>query len=304
MDCAGQLAAGEAAFKDNEFARAEAIYSSALERCEKALPAADRVRALANLAYSLAGLGKRGEEVNALRRAIALLPEPPSANPSDRIILWQTLGIALYYQGLYAKAEEVFEKALQLLSRSEAGDPLARIDLLINLGVVYTAQGHYREAGDILQQARDAIEQTPGADPMRRVSVLANIAALYHHQGRSDALGLFQQALSEMGNVSDPLGALTLSLLNNIGIEYITRHDYAAAGAILARAVALVEHGSPYGARGIARVLANYRICLQKTGSRQQRREFDRKARGILSALPHSPTDGLVVDVTGLRRQY
>ena len=134
--------------------------------------------------------------------------------------------------------------------------------------------------------------------------MLANIATLYHHQGRSDALGLFQQALSEMVNVSDPLGTLTLSLLNNIGIEYMTRHDYAAAGAILARAVALVEHGSPYGAEGVARVLTNYRICLKKTGSRKQLREFDIEARGILSALPHSPADGLVVDVTGLRRQY
>ena len=134
--------------------------------------------------------------------------------------------------------------------------------------------------------------------------MLANIATLYHHQGRSDALGLFQQALSEMVNVSDPLGALTLSLLNNIGIEYMTRHDYAAAGAMLSRGVGLLEHGSPYGAEGVAKVLSNYRICLQKTGSRQQLREFDRKARGIHSALPHSPTDGLVVDVTGLRRQY
>src|SRR5215469_5286527 len=69
MDCAGQLAAGEAAFKGNEFARAEAIYSSALERCDKVLPAADRVLALANLAFSQMGLGKRGEEADVLRRA-------------------------------------------------------------------------------------------------------------------------------------------------------------------------------------------------------------------------------------------
>jgi tetratricopeptide (TPR) repeat protein len=303
VECAGQLADGNAAFEGHDFAHAEAIYSSAMERCEKVLPAADRVLALANLAFSLAGLGKRGEEADALRRAIALLPELPADNQPDRIILWQALGSALYYQGLYAKAEEAYEKALQLLSRSEAADPLARTDLLMNLGVVYTAQGHYREAGDILQQARDLIERTPSTDPMRRIGVLANIATLYHHQGRSDALGLFQQALSEIVNVSDPLGTLTLSLLNNIGIEYMTRHEYAAAGAILARAVALVEHGSPYGAAGVAKVLSNYRVCLQKIGSRQQLREFDRMAHTILSKLPHSRADGLVVDVTGLRRE-
>jgi tetratricopeptide (TPR) repeat protein len=303
VDCAGQLAGGKAAFESHEFARAEAIYSSAMERCEKALPRGDRVAGLANLAFARMGLGKQREAADVLRRALVLSAEPPLANTFDSIKLWQALGSSLYYQGIYSKAVEAFEKALQLLTRSEAANPVVRTALLANLGVVYTTQGRYREAGDILQQALDATERTRVDDPLGRIALLENIAALYHRQGRSDALALYQQALTEIGNVSDPDGALTIGLLNNMGNEYMVRHDYAAASAILARAVALVEQGSPFGAGGVATILDNYRICLKKAGSRQQLRAFDRKARAILSALPHSPADGLVVDVTGLRRE-
>src|SRR5215469_4303342 len=120
MDCGGQLAAGKAAFKGNEFARAEAIYSSALERCGKTLPSGDRVDSLANLAFARMGLGKQREAADVLRGALALLPELPRANPLDSIKLWQALGSSLYYQGLYSKAREAFQKALQLLTQSEA----------------------------------------------------------------------------------------------------------------------------------------------------------------------------------------
>ncbi len=304
-DCIKRFQAGRTAADTGRFGDAEKLYSQVIPACEKSgLPDQEVAAALANFALAKMFLGNQADAADLFRRAIVLMERQPDAHTKELITLWHALGSSLYYQHLYALADHSYNRALGLTRLAPQKDPLMLADLLLSLGAVYSAQRRYSDTETVLEQARDILESNGGADPVRRTGLLVNLGALYHEEHRSDdALAAFTQALQmlETGDAGDAL--MTVHVLNNLAIEYMDRNNYKAAGGFLSRAVDLVESGTPLSKFDVGKVLDNYRLCLRRTGSPKQDRDFERRKRTIMSAIPPQAAGGaLTIDVHQLGR--
>jgi hypothetical protein len=136
------------------------------------------------------------------------------------------------------------------------------------------------------------------------VNLLNNSGALYHAQElHPRAERMFQEAVNLLPSLQDPDGVLTVTLLNNLALEFMGRRDYSGGAGMLAQAVSRIEHGTALSRSDVAQILQHYRTCLEKASDRKSVRRFDARARLILAALPSQPQDNVFVDVSRLGRR-
>ncbi len=300
--CGELLRDGKAALNAGKYAEAESHYSRAVVECDNPAQVDARlVTAFADLGFARMALGQHDNAALALRRAVTLLEALPGASPFESAKLWQALGTTYYQQHLYSQAESAYRRALDLSAAAGTLDPQAACELSSNLAAVYIVQHRNDKADAALEVARRALAQSSATESNWRIHLLVAVAVMHHVRGRSaEAEAVLREAVAGLDRIPNPDGTLVVAALNNLAVEYMSRGDYAAARGVLSRAVGRAEQGLPFSQPETRKIFANYRICLQHTRGRKEIREFDSRARLILSAIPRAPADGMLIDFAQL----
>jgi tetratricopeptide (TPR) repeat protein len=250
--------AGEKAAARRDYARAEQLFTAALEDASRRGPV-DR-----DVAISLFEMGVVASEQREWRKS-----EP-----------------------LYRRALPLFER---LLARETAGGRHVRdriavgsyADTLEWLGSDCGRQGRYSEAESYFRQAL-AIQETylgttdtPAAHCMRSLAVF-----LCDEERDTEAEPLWQRALAIFEAREGPHSIDVCTCLNALGTIHLYRDEYAAAEQYIRRALAAAESQKNAGR-------LDKGLCLQTLGELYRRRNmaakaepFHRRALAVLESLP------------------
>jgi CHAT domain-containing protein/Tfp pilus assembly protein PilF len=170
------------------------------------------------------------------------------------------LGIVAYYQGDYARAEQLVQNALKIREATRAPDDPSIADSLSDLAVVFQMRGDYVRPEPLYQRALTIYETVSarGAGPAAEIAtsmadVLGNLGALYQRRGdfvRAESHYLRALALQESARGSDD--PTVASMAANVGGMYYASAQYDKAVTLLTRAMAIQEKTLPANHPSIA----------------------------------------------------
>jgi tetratricopeptide (TPR) repeat protein len=185
-------------YRSGDYARADAIWTEALEGAYQLQPAP--VELITNLAQALAGmLNLQGEHARAMaiaERGLDFAEAHVAPESPLRVNLIRARADALTATGAPDRAERLLREAIALQERS-TGTRGVRTALLHNaLGIALNDLGRYREAIEAFEHSH-ALERAAGGAPQEHAIALGNLASVYESAGDYPrALALFEQSLA------------------------------------------------------------------------------------------------------------
>ncbi len=194
----GLLTLAELKRARGEYRRAEEFNREVADRLERhSLEHTEAyVRALDNLAASLAAQG-RYEEVEAVaRRALAVGTQHLGAGHSLVAIARAHLAEAAMMRGRAQESEVLFHQAIQELEATQPAAPWALASSLNNLAQLYRNTGRFEAAEPLYRRALELWGRILGPDHPDVAKGLRNLGQLFAQQGKlRGAERLFRQAL-------------------------------------------------------------------------------------------------------------
>jgi tetratricopeptide (TPR) repeat protein len=182
------------------------------------------LRSLVPHADALAGRYPRGDE-----------PEPLS-------VMQNQIGMFLYSQGDYTRAQLLHESARRIAEAALGTDHPTTASMLGNLAATYTALGRPTEALPLDERALRIAQAALGANHPTTASMLANLAATYTALGRpTEALPLDERALRIAQAALGMNHPTTATRLGNLAVTYGALKRPKAALPLLERALAMAE---------------------------------------------------------------
>ena len=149
------------------FARALELVQRYLDRFGERLPALDRGRLFAELAYCEMRLGRFTAAEERCQIALKLLD--PRRNPKDVAQVYNVLGTVRWKTSRYEEAEQYFSTCLAL--REKTGDKLAVARIYNNLGLLYRTMRRYPEALEHHEKSMQIRQELGDAEGVARCVV-------------------------------------------------------------------------------------------------------------------------------------
>jgi serine/threonine protein kinase/tetratricopeptide (TPR) repeat protein len=155
---------------------------------------------------------------------------------AGKVKLFQTLGIAYFYQGEFAKSIENTKSALQFVP--DADKPEVKIELLIYLAYAHSKSGAFAIAMELCQQAFDLLPEV--AEDSLKAKALHLRGNIYKRQGNLDnAIRDLEAALALYEKLKNALGVGNTT--GDLGIVYYFQGEYEKAIENYRRAIAACE---------------------------------------------------------------
>jgi tetratricopeptide (TPR) repeat protein len=271
-------------FQARDYVAAEKLYLEALQET------ADSGQTSIRTAVIMNNLGSVCHQLNKLlaaerwyRRAAEMYEEV--ADPGHPLRVRCTSNLAEFYleTGQTARAATLKPLLLKHLEASSLSSPGIG-NLLTTLAGIAAMESRFGEAEGFYSRAlasRDALEP----DGALMMQIMNNLGALKEKAGRrADALALFEKASGTCAAKCAPGSPFAAAVLFNIATARLWLNGPQDADPAFATALAYAEVALGGEDVLVGKILANYSAVLRKLKKKALAKEYERRARAILSS--------------------
>lgn len=186
-------------------------------------------------AGSFAAANQRRQE------ALAIL-EKALAAQSESLAVLNRLGLLLFQQGDYFRAEPILRRADEIAAKQLGPQHAERLACLSNLASLYQTRGEYARAEPLLRELVEGAKKAYGEQDPAYAGALNNLAGLYQAIGDdARAEPLWREALEIRRASIGPEHPDFATSLNNLAGLYYERGDYERARPLFEEALAIRE---------------------------------------------------------------
>lgn len=268
------------------FVEAESMFDQSLEALGTA-HSSELPRVLVSAA--LLGLDPRATQKDAATaearcaRALELTEQGSALEAAAR----STLGAILETQARFKEAQPLLETALAIREASFGPDSPLVAETLNKLGLVHRQMGRLAQAEEIYRRALAILRAHPATVELG--AALNNLGNILAAEGRADeAEGVLRESLAVWEKVLGPDHPNVAAALSNLSTIARTKHKYADAERLLARAIE-IDRKLPAGSVRIGLDLNNAGALL---AARKHYTEAEKTLRDALAILEHGlPAD-------------
>jgi tetratricopeptide (TPR) repeat protein len=224
-----------------EYARAVPLRQRALKLREDTLgpESGDLVPSLDRLGRTYFYNNEFEKAVEPLRRALAIQEKLYGPDDPRVAIRLEQLGGTYLNQKRYKEAEETFSRVVAIREKSLPANDPSLASAYTNLGAVYSAQGRPADAEGWYRKSISVLEHGVAQD----VTIASNLRelanALVQQQKVTDALPVFQRAITLFEKTNGPESPRLVAILEEYSGALSKSGNEAAAQTAMARAKAI-----------------------------------------------------------------
>jgi tetratricopeptide (TPR) repeat protein len=231
---------GAAYARQEEFAKAEKVYSDSLSLSKRLGDLNNCALMLHNIAMLYSAQGRNDDALRYLNQAQELIKQNPKVDTRVTAQVLNGLGIINYRNHNDRKAETYFNQALQTVSSPEIH--FDRAAILNNLGSVYVEEHKYKQAEETLKQSMALKESELGPSHPGLTETLSSLAVLYTQTHRfDDAEDQYQRLLRILEPESANFAPAIAKVLHGMNALYLRAGRRAEAKATLEQAAQIAR---------------------------------------------------------------